>query len=95
MNRLESQRPALSGLGSTVHCLEVAQSRVFLLINAQALTHSILCMCGLNLFKQDCFPGPTGSTAVQRAVLLSGEGGELQAGGAVQGQGSSEALMSC
>ena len=47
-----------------------------------------------NLFKPDCFPNPACSTAAQRAVLVNGEGGELQAGEAGQGQGSLETLMS-
>ena len=38
-----------------------------------------------NLFKPDCFPNPACSTAAQRAVLVNGEGGELQAGEAGQG----------
>lgn len=47
-----------------------------------------------NLFKLDRFPNPACSTAAQRAALVNGEGGELRAGEAVQGQGSLETLMS-
>lgn len=47
-----------------------------------------------NLFKLDHFPNPACSTSAQRAMLVNGEGGEPQAGEAVQGQGSLKTSMS-
>lgn len=47
-----------------------------------------------NLFKLDRFPNRACSRAAQRAVLVNGEGGDLQAGEAVQGQSCFETLMS-
>jgi len=47
-----------------------------------------------NLFELDCFPDHACSTAAHRAMVVSGEGGELQAGEAVPEQDNLEILMS-